>query len=197
MTSPNPTITPPGPAAPERKKSALRRHPWRTFFGTVAVLVIAGSVGSAASGGGSSPAPASKPAASAPAAPAPAAPAPAPPPAPSSASAKPAKPAPHYTVSQQQAIGSAQDYLSFQAFSRKGLIQQLSSKYGEGFSRADATFAVNHIRVDWNKEAVQSAKDYLSTQHFSRAGLIEQLSSSFGDGFTKAQAIYAVNHVGL
>jgi hypothetical protein len=47
---------------------------------------------------------------------------------------------PHYTVSQQQAIGSAQDYLSFQAFSRKGLIQQLSSKYGEGFSRADATF---------------------------------------------------------
>jgi hypothetical protein len=196
MTSPNPTITPPGPAAPERKKSALRRHPWRTFFGTVAVLVIAGSVGSAASGGGSSPAPASKPAASAPAAPAPAAPAPAAP-APSSAAAKPAKPAPHYTVSQQQAIGSAQDYLSFQAFSRKGLIQQLSSKYGEGFSRADATFAVNHIRVDWNKEAVQSAKDYLSTQHFSRAGLIEQLSSSFGDGFTKAQAIYAVNHVGL
>jgi hypothetical protein len=196
MTSPNPTITPPGPAEPERKKSALRRHPWRTFFGTVAVLVIAGSVGSAASGGGSSPAPASKPAASAPAAPAPAAPAPAAP-APSSAAAKPAKPAPHYTVSQQQAIGSAQDYLSFQAFSRKGLIQQLSSKYGEGFSRADATFAVNHIRVDWNKEAVQSAKDYLSTQHFSRAGLIEQLSSSFGDGFTKAQAIYAVNHVGL
>jgi hypothetical protein len=196
MTSPNPTITPPGPAAPERKKSALRRHPWRTFFGTVAVLVIAGSVGSAASGGGSSPASASKPAASAPAAPAPAAPAPAAP-APSSAAAKPAKPAPHYTVSQQQAIGSAQDYLSFQAFSRKGLIQQLSSKYGEGFSRADATFAVNHIRVDWNKEAVQSAKDYLSTQHFSRAGLIEQLSSSFGDGFTKAQAIYAVNHVGL
>ena len=100
-------------------------------------------------------------------------------------------------MSQQQAIGSAKDYLSFQAFSRKGLIQQLSSKYGEGFSRADATFAVNHIQVDWNKEAVQSAKDYLSTQHFSRAGLIDQLSSSFGEGFTKAQAIYAVNHVGL
>jgi len=191
MTSPNPTITPPAPAAPERKKSALRRHPWRTFFGTVAVLVIAGPVAAAASGGASSPAPASKPAASTPAAPAPAAPAP------SSAAAKPAKPAPHYTVSQQQAIGSAQDYLSYQAFSRKGLIEQLSSKYGEGFSRADATFAINHIKVDWNKEAVQSAKDYLSTQHFSRAGLIEQLSSSFGAGFTKAQAIYAVNHVGL
>jgi hypothetical protein len=186
MTSPNTTITPPGPAAPERKNGALRRHPWRTFFGTVAVLVIAGSATSAAAGGGSSPAPASKPAASAPAAPAP-----------SSAAAKPAKPTPHYTMSQQQAIGSAKDYLSTQAFSRKGLIKQLSSKYGEGFSRADARFAVSHIQVDWNKEAVQSAKDYLSTQHFSRAGLIGQLSSSFGEGFTQAQAIYAVNHVGL
>ena len=100
-------------------------------------------------------------------------------------------------MSQQQAIGSAKDYLSTQAFSRKGLIQQLSSKYGEGFSRADAVFAVNHIQVNWNQEAVQSAKDYLSTQHFSRAGLIDQLSSPYGDGYTKAQATYAVNHVGL
>jgi hypothetical protein len=188
MTSPNTTITHPSPAAPERKKGVLRRHPWRTFFGTVAVLTIASSAASAAAGGGSSPAPASKPAASAPAA---AAPSSAP------AAAKPAKQTPHYTMSQQQAIGSAKDYLSTQAFSRKGLIKQLSSKYGEGFSRADAKFAVNHIQVNWNKEAMQSAKEYLSTQHFSRAGLIEQLSSSFGEGFTKAQAIYAVNHVGL
>jgi hypothetical protein len=188
MTSPTTTITPPGPAAPERKKGALRRHPWRTFFGTVAVLAIASSAASAAAGGGSSPAPVSKPAASAPAAPAPSS---------APAAAKPAKQTPHYTMSQQQAIGSAKDYLSTQAFSHKGLIKQLSSKYGEGFSRADATFAVNHIQVNWNKEAVQSAKDYLSTQHFSRAGLIQQLSSPYGDGYTMAQAIYAVNHVGL
>jgi hypothetical protein len=187
MTSPTTTITPPGPAAPERKKGALRRHPWRTFFGTVAVLAIASSAASAAAGGGSSPAPASRPAASAPSA------------APSSApaAAKPAKQTPQYTVSQQQAIGSAKDYLSTQAFSRKGLIKQLSSKYGEGFSRADATFAVNHIQVNWNNEAVQSAKEYLSTEHFSRAGLIEQLSSPYGEGFTAAQATYAANHVGL
>ena len=186
MTSPNPTITPPGPAAPERKKSALRRHPWRTFFGTVAVLVIAGPVASAAAGGGSSPAPASKPAASAPAAPAP-----------SSAAAKPAKPAPHYTMSQQQAIGSANDYLAMTGFSRAGLIDQLSSSAGDGYTKADATFAVGHLHVNWNQQAVRSAKDYLAMTHFSRAGLIDQLSSSAGDGYTTAQAIYAVNHVGL
>jgi hypothetical protein len=107
------------------------------------------------------------------------------------------KPSPSYTSGQEQAIGSAKDYLGFSAFSRTGLIQQLSSKYGDGFSKADATFAVNHITVDWNAQAVQAAKDYLSMSHFSRAGLIQQLSSKYGDGYTLAQATYAANHVGL
>jgi hypothetical protein len=82
-------------------------------------------------------------------------------------------------------------------FSRAGLIDQLSSSAGDGYTKADATFAVDHVHVNWNQQAVRSAKDYLAMSHFSRAGLIEQLSSSFGDGYTKAQAIYAVNHVGL
>jgi hypothetical protein len=188
MTSPNTTITPPGPAAPERKKGALRRHPWRTFFGTVAVLAIAGSAASTAAGGGSSPAPANKPAASAPTASVPSS---------APAAAKPAKQTQHYTMSQQQAIGSAKDYLAMTGFSRAGLIDQLSSSAGDGFSKADARFAVDHLHVNWNQQAVRSAKDYLHMTHFSRAGLIEQLSSSAGDGYTKAQAIYAVNHVGL
>lgn len=107
------------------------------------------------------------------------------------------QPTQHYTVAQQNAIGSAEDYLATQAFSRAGLIEQLSSSYGEGYSKADATFAVDHLHVNWNQEAVRSAKEYLSTQHFSRAGLIEQLSSSYGEGFTVAQATYAADHVGL
>jgi hypothetical protein len=107
------------------------------------------------------------------------------------------KPTPHYTVSQTQAIGAAKNYLSFQGFSYKGLIQQLSSKAGDGFSVADATFAVNHVHADWNAEAVKSAKNYLSFQHFSCAGLIQQLSSAAGDQFTVAQAQYAGHKVGL
>jgi hypothetical protein len=110
---------------------------------------------------------------------------------------KTAKPKPKFTVSQEQAIGAAKNYLSISGFSRTGLIQQLSSSYGDGFSKADATFAVNHIKVNWNEQAVRSAKNYLSISHFSRAGLIQQLSSSYGDGYTVAQATYAANHVGL
>lgn len=109
--------------------------------------------------------------------------------------AKPAQP--KMTKSQEQAIGSAQSYLEFQAFSRKGLIKQLSSDAGEGFPKKDAIYAVDHIKVDWNQQAAKSAKSYLEFQHFSRKGLIEQLESDAGEGFTHAQAVYGVNKAGL
>lgn len=110
----------------------------------------------------------------------------------------PAAPAaPALTVSQSQAVGEAESYLEFSGFSRLGLIQQLSSDYGSGFSKADATFAVDHLKVDWNEQAVRSAKEYLNTQNFSRRGLIRQLSSAYGSQFTVAQATYAADKVGL
>ena len=80
-------------------------------------------------------------------------------------------------------------------FSREGLIGQLSSSAGEGFSKADATFAADHVDVNWNDEAVESAQSYLDMSSFSRQGLTDQLSSSVGEGFTLAQAQYAVNQV--
>lgn len=110
---------------------------------------------------------------------------------------KPTKTAPKLTASQEQAIGAAESYLEFQPFSRKGLIEQLSSDAGDGFSKADATFAVDHVKVNWNEQAAKAAKAYLEMSHFSRQGLIQQLESSAGDGFTHAQAVYGVNKAGL
>ena len=98
---------------------------------------------------------------------------------------------PDYTASQEQAIGKAEDYLGSMHFSRSGLIEQLEF---EDFTKADATFAVAHVEVDWNEQAAGKAQDYLDSQHFSRSGLIEQLRF---EGFTKAQATYGVNHAGL
>jgi hypothetical protein len=109
-------------------------------------------------------------------------------------SAKPAKDAPakpKYTTGQTQAIASATDYLDNMAFSRSGLVDQL--KY-EQFSVADATFAVDHIKVDWNKQAAASATDYLDTQSFSHGGLVDQLKY---EGFTPKQAEYGVTQAGL
>ena len=108
---------------------------------------------------------------------------------------KPAPSAPEMTTAQENAVQAAEDYLSFSSFSKAGLIGQLSSSAGEGFSKADATFAVNHIDVDWNEQAVRAAKDYLDYSSFSKSGLIDQLSSSAGEQFTPAQAQYAADKV--
>ncbi|GAB3785205.1 hypothetical protein GCM10027601_20350 [Nocardioides ungokensis] len=101
------------------------------------------------------------------------------------------------TLAMENALASAQDYLDYSAFSRQGLIDQLSSNFGDGFNLADATWAVSQLRVDWRQQAVRSAKDYLSYSSFSRQGLIEQLSSAYGDKYTLKEAIYAVNKIGL
>lgn len=100
------------------------------------------------------------------------------------------------TGPRSNAVRSAQQYLSVQGFSRSGLIQQLSSDYGDGYGVADATAAVDSLNVDWNEQAVRSAKQYLSIQGFSCNGLIEQLSSSFGDGYTLSQATYGAQKAG-
>lgn len=97
---------------------------------------------------------------------------------------------PVMTMGQEQAVAKAQDYLDYTAFSRKGLIEQL--KY-EGFSKGDATFAVDYIDVDWKAQAAKKAQDYIDYSSFSRSGLIEQLEY---EGFTKSQAKYGAKAVG-
>jgi hypothetical protein len=101
------------------------------------------------------------------------------------------------TDSQQQAMDSAASYLSEgTGFSRNGLIQQLDSAAGEGFSKADAIYGVDAQGADWNAQAVLSAASYLGEgTGFSRNGLIQQLDSS-AEGFTKAQATHGVDAQG-
>lgn len=94
------------------------------------------------------------------------------------------------TLAQQNAIGRAESYLSFTAFSREGLIEQLEY---EGYSNADATFAVDAINVDWNEQAALQAEQYLELMSFSRQGLIDQL---LYEGFTQEQAEYGASAVG-
>lgn len=111
----------------------------------------------------------------------------------------PPSPKPSLTGPQEQAIESAQSYLSMgSGFSRAGLIDQLSSSYGEGFPKNVATFAVDHLHVDWYKQAVESAKGYkASGMGFSCSGMIDQLSSAAGEKFTRAEAVYGARKAGV
>ncbi|WP_254630213.1 Ltp family lipoprotein [Cellulomonas sp. GbtcB1] len=105
------------------------------------------------------------------------------------------------SVSQQNAYRSAVQYLDYSAFSRAGLIGQLTSEYGEGYPPEDAEFAVARLEaeggVDWNAEAAESAASYLEYSAFSRQGLLDQLTSQYGEQFTPEQAEYGVSTTGL
>lgn len=100
---------------------------------------------------------------------------------------------------QAEAIESAQSYLELSGFSRTGLIDQLSSEYGDKYTAEEAAAAVQHLEdnslVDWKEEAVQSAQSYLEYSEFSREGLIDQLTSEYGDKFTAEEAEYALSQV--
>lgn len=94
------------------------------------------------------------------------------------------------TASQQNALESAQSYLSFSNFSHDGLIGQLEF---EGFSTEDATWAADNCGADWNAQALGSAQSYLDYTAFSYTGLIDQLEF---EGFTTEQATYAADSCG-
>jgi predicted 3-demethylubiquinone-9 3-methyltransferase (glyoxalase superfamily) len=104
---------------------------------------------------------------------------------------------PEYTASQENAIAAAENYVDIMPFSKAGLVRQLSSPAGDGYSKADARFAVNHIEVNWKSEAFEAAQNYQDIMPMSRDGLIQQLTADAGDKFTHDQAVYAVDKLGL
>jgi hypothetical protein len=101
------------------------------------------------------------------------------------------------TGTQQQAVDAAEGYLSEgQGFSKEGLLSQLTSSAGNGFSKSDAEFAIKYLHPDWDAQAVDAANGYLNEgQGFSDQGLIQQLTANAGSGFTNAQAEYAINYL--
>lgn len=97
---------------------------------------------------------------------------------------------PVFTLAQQNAIDSAQNYLRFTGFSRTGLIDQLEF---EGFSTEEATFGVDNAGADWNAEAAEKAQQYLEYSSFSRQGLYDQMAF---EGFLPAEIEFGLAAVG-
>ena len=101
------------------------------------------------------------------------------------------------TAAQRYAVRSADSYLKVSGFSRQGLINQLSSEFGDQYNVRDATVAVDSLSIDWNKQAARSAAAYLKMSGFSCRGLIDQLSSEYGDKYTREQATYGATQAGI
>lgn len=94
------------------------------------------------------------------------------------------------SLGEKNALKCAKEYLNYSSFSYKGLIEQLEY---EGYTHAEAVYAVDNCGADWNEQAAKTAKQYLEYSSFSRSGLIEQLEF---EGFTHSQAVYGVEQNG-
>jgi len=199
--APQPGMAPPGWQPPKRKHT-VRNVILISVVSLAGLGIIGGALNSGSTAKPAADAAIPPPSSSAPA-PRPSAeptptpeakptPPPAPKPAPKPAPETPA-PAekPKLSVSQEQAIESAESYLDSGDFSKKGLINQLKF---EQFTTKEATSAVDHIEVNWTAEADASAAHYLETGSFSHATLMNQL---LFEGYTKAQAAHGVKSVGL
>lgn len=90
-------------------------------------------------------------------------------------------------------------YVDMTGYSRQGLIDQLTSEWGNGYSVEDATKAVDALEangeVDWNEQAVKAALNYIESMSYSEKTTLEELQSEYSGKFTKEQAEYAIKHI--
>ncbi|PAK81410.1 hypothetical protein B8W96_10400 [Lentilactobacillus parakefiri] len=98
--------------------------------------------------------------------------------------------------SKSAALSSAYFYARSEHMSKRAIYHQLISKYGDGFSKHSASYAVRHLHgISWNHNALVSARFYRHNEHMSKYAIYHQLISSYGDMFTRSQARYAIHHL--
>ena len=99
------------------------------------------------------------------------------------------------TMGQKNALKKAELYSDSMYMSKKAIYNQLVSKYGEGFSKEEAQYAIDNIVADWNRNALEKAKVYQESMSMSKNNIYQQLISAYGENFTKEEAQYAIDHL--
>jgi hypothetical protein len=67
----------------------------------------------------------------------------------------------------KSALKKADSYANTMHMSKKGVYNQLTSDYGEKFSKEAAQYAVDNVKADWDANALAKAKSYQETQSMS------------------------------
>lgn len=93
----------------------------------------------------------------------------------------------------KSALAKAEFYAEGMNKSKAAIREQLTSEYGEGFSKPAADYAVNTLETDYNAHALQKARFYRDKMSMSRSAIREQLVSAHGEQFTAAEADYAMS----
>ena len=95
------------------------------------------------------------------------------------------------TLSQQNAIAKAKQYIEYMPFSYNGLIKQLEY---EGYSEEDSIIGADNCGANWNEEAYKEAEKYQELMPMSRKELYDQLQY---EEFTEEQISYALDKMGI
>lgn len=93
------------------------------------------------------------------------------------------------------ALDKAESYANIMFMSKKGVYDQLISKYGEQFSKKAAQYAIDNVNANWKRNALEKAKSYQDSMSMSPNAIKQQLSSKYGEKFTREEAEYAVKHL--
>lgn len=95
----------------------------------------------------------------------------------------------------RSALNKAKMYSETMHMSKAGLYEQLTSEYGEQFSKEAAQYAIDNIEADWKENALVKAKEYQDTMDMSPEAIREQLASEYGEKFTQEEADYAIEYL--
>lgn len=99
------------------------------------------------------------------------------------------------TQEYKNALEKADFYANNLHMSKAGLYDQLTSRYGEGFSADVAQYAVDHVKTNWKKNALEKGKFYYTKLNMSKQRVYEQLVSEYGEQFTPEEARFAIRHL--
>ena len=102
---------------------------------------------------------------------------------------------PNISIEKQNALTNAKFYGEEMHMSKADIYDQLTSEYGGKFNEEDAQYAVDNIKIDYNKNALAQAKQYQKDMHMSKADIKDQLTSEYGGKFTESEAEYAIQNL--
>lgn len=80
-------------------------------------------------------------------------------------------------------------------FSKQRIYDQLTSSYGEWFTKEAAQYAIDTLERDYKENALKTAENYSRTMNMSKNRIYEQLISSAWEQFTKEEAQYAIDNM--
>ena len=95
----------------------------------------------------------------------------------------------------KSALKKAKIYSDTMSMSKEGIYDQLTSEYGEQFSKEAAQYAIDNVEANWKENALKKAKTYQEEMAMSPKAIYDQLISDYGEKFTEEEAQYAIDNL--